>query len=82
VNIRAAIIHIIGDIIQSVGVVIASFIIYFKPDWKVVDPLCTFVFSIIVIFTTFSITKKCISILMEATPYKSEIIVENIKNKV
>jgi zinc transporter 2 len=28
-NIRAAIIHIIGDIIQSIGVVIAALIIYF-----------------------------------------------------
>jgi zinc transporter 2 len=30
-NIRAAIIHLIGDIIQSIGVVIAAVIIYFYP---------------------------------------------------
>jgi zinc transporter 2 len=31
-NIRAAIIHIIGDIIQSIGVLIAAAIIFFHPD--------------------------------------------------
>jgi zinc transporter 2 len=70
VNIRAAIIHIIGDIIQSVGVVIASLIIFFEPKYVVVDPLCTFVFSIIVIFTTVNITKQCLNILMESSPTK------------
>lgn len=70
VNIRAAIIHIIGDIIQSVGVVIASLIIYFEPKYVVVDPLCTFVFSIIVLFTTVNITKQCLNILMESSPKK------------
>jgi len=29
-NVRAAFIHVIGDFIQSVGVLIASIIIYFK----------------------------------------------------
>lgn len=70
VNIKAAIIHIIGDIIQSVGVVIASLIIYFEPKYVVVDPLCTFVFSIIVLFTTVNITKQCLNILMESSPKK------------
>jgi len=55
VNVRAAFIHIIGDIVQSVGIVIASLVVYFKPEWRIVDPICTFIFSIIVMFTTFKI---------------------------
>ncbi|KAL5509432.1 hypothetical protein EMCRGX_G004806 [Ephydatia muelleri] len=46
INVRAAFIHVIGDLIQSVGVVIAGYIIKFEPTWKVADPLCTFLFSI------------------------------------
>ena len=30
INVRAAFIHVIGDLIQSVGILIAAFIIYFK----------------------------------------------------
>jgi len=52
VNIRAAMIHVIGDLIQSIGVLIASIVIYFYPSMNILDPICTFLFSIIVIFTT------------------------------
>ena len=31
INIRAAIVHLIGDLIQSIGVIIAAVIIYFFP---------------------------------------------------
>ena len=68
VNLRAAMIHILGDTIQSVGVVIAAIIIVIKPDWKIVDPICTLVFALIVIFTTVGVSRDCILVLMEATP--------------
>ncbi|CAG9320224.1 SLC30A2 [Blepharisma stoltei] len=67
-NIRAAALHILGDILQSIGVIIASIIIFIEPTWSLADPLCTLLFSIIVTFTTFPIIKECIGILLEATP--------------
>ena len=33
INVRAAFIHVIGDLIQSIGVVIAGYIIWFKVMW-------------------------------------------------
>ncbi|CAB3360208.1 Hypothetical predicted protein [Cloeon dipterum] len=68
INVRAAFIHVIGDFLQSVGVCIAAFIIYFKPEWRIVDPICTFLFSILVLMTTFAILKDTLRVLMEATP--------------
>jgi zinc transporter 2 len=67
-NIRAAFIHVIGDMIQSIGVIIAAVIIKFLPDWAIVDPICTFIFSVIVLFTTLPIMTNLIKILMEGTP--------------
>ena len=32
-NVRAAIIHVLGDLVQSVGVFIAALLIYFKVGW-------------------------------------------------
>lgn len=67
-------IHVIGDIIQSIGVVIAAVLIYLyagtnKYDyWHLADPVCTYIFSILVLFTTFRISKDCIVVLMEGTP--------------
>ena len=68
INVRAAIVHMIGDMIQSLGVIIAAVIIYIKPDWTIADPICTFLFSILVMFTTVPIFKDCMAILMEEAP--------------
>lgn len=59
-NVRAAFIHVIGDVIQSVGVFVAAIVIYFWPQYAIVDPICTFIFSIIVLFTTFTIMKDAL----------------------
>ncbi|XP_013393819.1 zinc transporter 2 isoform X3 [Lingula anatina] len=68
INVRAAFIHVLGDLLQSIGVLIASYIIYFKPEWKIADPICTFLFSVLVLFTTISVMKDAVYVLMEATP--------------
>ena len=73
INQRAAYIHIIGDLIQSIGVIIAAVVIYYRPDYMLIDPICTFLFAIIVFFTTTAIVGECIRVLMEATPSDVDI---------
>ncbi|CAH8541927.1 unnamed protein product [Heterobilharzia americana] len=68
ITVRAAFIHVIGDLLQSVGVMIAALIIYFQPSYKIVDPLCTFLFSVLVLITTINILRDTLNVLMEATP--------------
>ncbi|CAO1347465.1 unnamed protein product [Diamesa serratosioi] len=67
-NVEAALLHVLGDFLQSIGVLVAALIIKFNPNAKIIDPLCTFLFSIIVIFTTIKIFKKSVAILLEAVP--------------
>lgn len=68
INVRAAFIHVLGDLVQSLGVLIAAVIIWFKPEWKIADPICTFLFSILVVFTTMHIVKDIVIVLMEGAP--------------
>ncbi|XP_078039284.1 proton-coupled zinc antiporter SLC30A2 isoform X2 [Augochlora pura] len=68
INVRAAFIHVLGDFIQSIGVFVAALIIYFKPTWRIVDPICTFLFSLLVILTTVAIIKDVMNVLMEGIP--------------
>jgi zinc transporter 2 len=68
INIRAAVVHVIGDIIQSIGVIIAATLILFVPAAKIADPICTYLFSILVIFTTVPVFRDCIAVLMESVP--------------
>lgn len=73
-NIKAALIHVIGDIIQSVGVLIAAIVLYFYPNYWIIDPICTFLFSVLVLFTTIPIMIECIKVFMEATPNNIDLI--------
>ncbi|KAJ3310167.1 hypothetical protein HDV04_005361 [Boothiomyces sp. JEL0838] len=68
INIRAAMLHAIGDLLCSVGVLISAVVVYYKPEAKWVDPLCTFVFAVIAIFTTLSVLKDIFIVLMQGTP--------------
>ncbi|XP_068746112.1 proton-coupled zinc antiporter SLC30A2-like isoform X2 [Montipora capricornis] len=77
INVRAAFIHVLGDIVQSVGVLIAAYVIKFKPDWKLADPVCTFIFSFLVLITTLNILRETIHVLMEGTP--KDIKYNNVK---
>lgn len=49
VNVDAAYLHALSDMINSIGVIIAAIIIWFFPSMKVMDPICAFVFAILVI---------------------------------
>uniref|UniRef100_A0A182F263 Cation efflux protein cytoplasmic domain-containing protein n=2 Tax=Anopheles albimanus TaxID=7167 RepID=A0A182F263_ANOAL len=68
INVRAAFIHVLSDFVQSLGVFIAALVIYFKPEWNIIDPICTFLFSVLVLGTTIAIMKDAIVVLMEGTP--------------
>lgn len=67
INVRAAFIHVLGDVLQSIGVFFAAIIIYFQPTWQLADPICTFIFSIIVLWTTITILKDAILVSLLAT---------------
>lgn len=74
INLEAAYIHIITDIILSIGVVISAITIYFTcPDpsewtyWQLADPLCTYLFSFLAIYSTWPILKEAILLLLDAS---------------
>ncbi|XP_008847502.1 zinc transporter 4 [Nannospalax galili] len=75
--VRAAFVHALGDLVQSVGVLIAAYIIRFKPEYKIADPICTYVFSLLVAFTTFRIIWDTVVIILEGVP--SHLNVDYIK---
>ncbi|NP_001038485.1 zinc transporter 2 [Danio rerio] len=67
-SVRAAFIHVLGDLLQSFGVMVAAIIIYFRPEYKIADPICTFLFSVFVLATTLTILRDVFRILMEGAP--------------
>ncbi|MFP4022986.1 MAG: cation diffusion facilitator family transporter [Thiohalospira sp.] len=77
-NVKAAYLHLIGDTLSSVGVIIGSVLIYFfNVTW--VDPLLTVIIGIIIIRGTWGILKETIEILMQASPTNLDL--QKVKNR-
>jgi zinc transporter 2 len=71
INLRGAVLHVIGDLVQSAGVAIAGALIWAHQDdprWYVADPICTFLFSVLVLWTTKNIVMDIVAVLMERAP--------------
>ncbi len=67
-NVTAAYIHVLGDLVQSVGVMIAAVIVWAVPQAHAADPICTFIFSILVLFTTTPILRAAGGAILNAVP--------------
>uniref|UniRef100_A0A8B9EAQ6 Probable proton-coupled zinc antiporter SLC30A3 n=1 Tax=Anser cygnoides TaxID=8845 RepID=A0A8B9EAQ6_ANSCY len=67
-SVRAAFVHVVGDLLQSFGVLVAATIIYFKPQCKIADPISTLFFSVFVLGSTLTILRDVFRVLMEGAP--------------
>ncbi|KAI3801487.1 hypothetical protein L1987_29592 [Smallanthus sonchifolius] len=74
INIKGAYLHVMADMIQSVGVMIAGLVIWVRPEWLMVDLVCTLIFSVLVLCTTIPMLKSIFSILMESTPSEVDVV--------
>ena len=68
VNLHAAYIHALADLAQSVVVLLAGLIIWWKPTWQLADPICTLIFSIMVCYSTMGVMRSSLSVLLEEVP--------------
>lgn len=67
INIRAAYIHLLGDTVSSILVILSAILIYFfNLFW--IDPLVTVLLGLYLLKETFLILKESVEILMQATP--------------
>ena len=67
VNTRAALVHVMGDLLGSVGALLAGLIIQFT-GWMLADPLLSIFVSLLILKSTFSILKESYHFLMEGVP--------------
>ena len=78
INIKSAMLHFLGDLLNSVGVVISSIIIYFT-NFIYIDIIMSVVISVIIFIGGYKISKEAFFILMEAVP--SEINLNTLRNE-
>lgn len=68
VNLHAAYLHVLADLAQSVVVLVAGLIIWYKPTWQLADPICTLIFSVMVCYSTVGVIRSSLSVLLEEVP--------------
>ncbi len=66
-NVRGAFLHVLGDTLSSVGVLIGAGIMALT-GWFVVDPIISVVISVVIVVGAIRLVKDAVDVLMEAVP--------------
>lgn len=66
-NMRGALLHVIGDAAASAGVIVAAVAIAFT-HWNPLDPLLSVAIAVLIAFGAWRILGDALTVLMEATP--------------
>lgn len=80
-NVRAAFLHVISDLLGSVAAIAAGTVIYFS-GWMPIDPLLSLFISLLILRSTLKLLYKTVNVLMEGTPEGIDIneVVKTIAN--
>lgn len=71
-NLRSAFVHLMGDVISTVGAVIAGVIIYFtNANW--LDPAVSVLIGFLILYNAWGILRETVEILLESTPRDVDI---------
>lgn len=79
-NMRAAFLHVIGDMLGSVGAIVAALLMIFF-GWGIADPLASVIVAVLILISGWRVTKDSLHVLMEGTPADVDLneIVSKIK---
>ena len=81
-NMRGAFLHVISDMLGSVGAIIAALLIIFF-DWGWADPLASVIVAVLVLRSGYYVTKASLHVLMEGVPSNVDIkdVIKTIKQE-
>ncbi len=71
-NVRSAFLHVIGDMLGSVGAIIAALLIMFL-GWGIADPIASVIVALLILVSGFRVTKDSFHILMEGAPTQIDL---------
>lgn len=71
-NIRSAVIHVMGDAAASGGVLVAALVIAFT-GWTPVDPILSIAIALLVAFSGWRVVRETVGILLESVPKSVDV---------
>jgi cobalt-zinc-cadmium efflux system protein len=66
-NVRAAMLHVLGDLIGSFAALLAGAVIFFT-GWQPIDPILSLVIGALILVSTFHLLRDALHVLMEGVP--------------
>lgn len=70
-NVRSATLHVLGDTLSSVAVVVGGAIIFFT-EWYPIDAILSFLIGGIILFGAVNVTREAVHILLENSPRNAD----------
>ncbi|MCS6992234.1 MAG: cation diffusion facilitator family transporter [Anaerolineales bacterium] len=66
-NLRSAFLHLMGDVLSTLGAVLAGVVIFFT-RWNWLDPLVSALIGLLIVWNAWNILRETLHILLESTP--------------
>jgi cobalt-zinc-cadmium efflux system protein len=66
-NIKSAFLHMLGDTLSSVAIVIGAVVIYFT-GWNIIDPILSIGIGVVILLWGWNLFKDSVNILLESAP--------------
>lgn len=66
-NMRAALLHVFGDLLGSVAALVAGIVIAFT-HWTLIDPILSIFICILILISSFRLLRETLLVLMEGVP--------------
>ncbi len=79
-NIRGAYLHVLGDLLGSVGAITAGILIL-TMGWMMADPIISVVIALLILFGAWRLVREATDVLLEAAPRGLDVeeLVENLR---
>ena len=75
VNIRGAMVHVLGDLLGSVAAIVAAITIWLT-GWMPIDPILSVLVSLLILRSAWTLFRNSLHILMEGTP--GNVVIEDL----
>lgn len=67
-NVKGAYLHLLGDTLSSVGVILSAGLLLLVPTWTFLDPAVSLVIAAVVVWSAWRLVREAVDVLLEAVP--------------
>jgi cobalt-zinc-cadmium efflux system protein len=71
-NTRAAMLHVMGDLLGSVAALVAGIVIYYT-GWTAIDPLLSLLICALILISSLRLLREALHVIMEGVPFDLDL---------